>query len=59
MITGINELKRITKHLSCECKCRFEGRKCKKMSVKNADVSVKKIAYVKKIMLGILLHIIV
>ena len=28
MITGINELKALTKHMSCECKCKFDGRKC-------------------------------
>ena len=28
MITGINELKTLTKHISCEFKCRFDGRKC-------------------------------
>ena len=28
MITGINELKALTKHISCKCKCRFDGRKC-------------------------------
>ena len=28
MITGINESKTLTKHLSCRCKCRFDGRKC-------------------------------
>ena len=27
MITGINESKTLTKHLSCECKCKFDGRK--------------------------------
>ena len=27
MITGINELKKLTKHISCECKYRFDGRK--------------------------------
>ena len=27
MITGINE-KILTKHISCECKCRFDGKKC-------------------------------
>ena len=26
--TGINESKALTKHISCECKCRFDGRKC-------------------------------
>ena len=29
MITGINESKTLTEHIFCECKCRFEGRKCK------------------------------
>ena len=28
MITGINESKILTKHISCKCKCRFDGRKC-------------------------------
>ena len=28
MITGINELKTLTKHISCKFKCRFDGRKC-------------------------------
>ena len=27
MIKGINETKRLTKRISCECKCRFDGRK--------------------------------
>ena len=27
MITGINELKTLTKHILCECQCRFDGRK--------------------------------
>ena len=28
MITGINKLKILTKHISCKCKCKFDGRKC-------------------------------
>ena len=28
MITGINESKTLTKYISCECKCKFDGRKC-------------------------------
>ena len=28
MITGVKESKTLTKHISCECKCRFDGRKC-------------------------------
>ena len=50
LITGINESKTLTKHISCKCKCKFDG---KKMLIqingeitKNADVSVKKSIYV-------------
>ena len=28
MITGMNESKTLTKDISFECKCRFDGRKC-------------------------------
>ena len=28
MITRINESETLTKHISCECKCKFDGRKC-------------------------------
>ena len=28
MITGINESKTLTKHVSYECKFKFDGRKC-------------------------------
>ena len=28
MITGINESKTLAKHISCECKCKFDERKC-------------------------------
>ena len=27
MIAGINESKTLTKHISCECKCEFDGRR--------------------------------
>ena len=27
MITGTHESKTLTKHISCECKCKFSGRK--------------------------------
>ena len=43
MITGINESKTLTKHISCDCKCRFD-----------VVVSVRNVMYVKKIMYGIL-----
>ena len=28
VITGINELKTLTKYISCECKCKFDGKNC-------------------------------
>ena len=28
IIIGVNESKTLTKHISCECKCKFDGRKC-------------------------------
>ena len=28
MITGTHEWKTLTKHISCECECKFDGRKC-------------------------------
>ena len=28
MITGINELKALAKHISCECKCKIDETKC-------------------------------
>ena len=39
MITRINKSKTLTKHISCECKCKFD-----------VDESVKNVMYVKKIM---------
>ena len=62
MITGINESKTLTKNISLKCNCRFDGRKCNPDQWWNndkADVSVKNIIYVKKVMFGILLHVVV
>ena len=28
MFTGINESKTLTRHILCECKCKFDGGKC-------------------------------
>ena len=28
VIKGINEFKTLAKHISCKCKCKFDGRKC-------------------------------
>ena len=61
MITGINESKTLTQHLSCECKCKFDETKCNSRQWWNKDkcrCECKNIMYVKKIMFGILLHVI-
>ena len=61
MITGKNESKVSTKDVSCECKCRFDGKNVIQINggiTKNVDVSVKKVMYVKKIIFAILLHVI-
>ena len=62
MITGINESKTLTKHISCEWKCKLDETKCNSIidGIRiNVNVSVKTIIYVKKSMFGILLHVIV
>ena len=62
MITGINELKTLTKHISCKCKCRFDGRKCnsyQRWNNENCRCECKKHYVRKKIMIGILLLVIV
>ena len=40
IITGINESKTLTKHISCELKCRFGGRKCKSNQIFDNDKSL-------------------
>ena len=42
MITGITESKILTKHISCECKCKINGRKC------NLNQKTKKIVNIGK-----------
>ena len=37
MNTGINESKKLTKHILCECKCKFDGRKCNSNQKWNND----------------------
>ena len=37
MITGINESKTLTKHISCQCKRKFDGTKCKSNKWWNND----------------------
>ena len=60
MIMGIKESKALTKHISCECKCRFDGENAIHIIgwITNVNVSVKKFIYVKK-KYEILLHVIV
>ena len=44
MITGIDESKTLTKHISCKCKCKFDGRTCnsnQKLKMINVGASVK------------------
>ena len=63
MIIGINESKTLTRHISWKCKCKCDGRKYNSNQNWNnnkfvSDVSVKNIIYVKKIIFGILLHVV-
>ena len=37
MITGISESKILTKHRSCECKCKFDGKKSNSSQKWNND----------------------
>ena len=62
MITATNEARALTNHISCECKCRFDGKNVIRINrgiMTNVDVSVKNFMYVKKILFGILRHVIV
>ena len=62
MITGKNESKSLIKDLSCECKCKFNGTKWNSnqwWNNINVNVNVKNIIYVKMIMFGIMLQVIV
>ena len=62
MTTGTNKSKTLSKHFSCECKYRFDAKNVIEIYdgiTINVDVTVKYIIYAKKIMFGILLHVIV
>ena len=37
MVAGKNESKTLTKHISCQCKCKFGGTKCKSNQLQNND----------------------
>ena len=51
MITGINESEVLKKHISWDCKCRMDGRKCNGGITIDVNVSVKSAMHVKKIIL--------
>ena len=59
MIIGINESKTLRKHISCEYKCKFDGRKCNSNLWWNNDkcrCECIKHHICEKIIFGILLH---
>ena len=61
MITRINELKTLTKHISWECKCKFDGRNFNSDQWWNNDkywYECKKRHVCEKIIFGVLLHVI-
>ena len=61
MITGTNESKTLTKHISCECKFKFDGTKCNSNQWWNNDecrFECTKHHICVNDFLGILLHVI-
>ena len=61
IITETNELKTLTKHISCEYKCKFDGRKCNSDQwwiTINVDVSAKNVMYAKNIKFRIILRVV-
>ena len=54
MIIGINKCKTLTKHISCECKCRFDCNQINGRIIVNVDMSVNNTMFVRKIRFGIL-----
>ena len=62
MITGINESKTLTKHISRTANVNLMKQNVSEINGRitiNVDVNVKNIIYLKKIMFGILLHVFV
>ena len=65
MITGINESEILIKHISCECKCKFDGKKRNSYQKWNNDKcqyerkNLKKVICAKKIIFAILLNAVV
>ena len=62
MVPGINELKTLTKHVSCKFKCNSDHEKCNSDQsgiMINVNVSIRNIIYLKNIIFKILLHVVV
>ena len=61
IITGINDSKIVTKHISCKCKFKFDSKKCSSNQKWNnkSQKNQKNIMCATKIVFGILLHVIV
>ena len=56
MITGISEWGTLTKHVACECKCRFDGGKCNSdqwWNYNKCRCELRNIIYMKNIMVNI------
>ena len=61
MTAGTNELEILTKDISYECKCKFDGKKFnsnQKWKTINPNVSVKNTIYAKENIFGMLLHLV-
>ena len=62
LITGINESKTLTKHISCKCNVNLMEQNVSQINdgiTINVDLSVKTFIYEKKNMFGILVHVFV
>ena len=62
VITNKNEAKTMAKHISRDCKCKFNSTTCnsnQKWNNKHVNVNVKIMISAKKIIVGILAHIFV
>ena len=58
----VQHLSVLIKHISCKCKCKFDGRKSNSNQWWNNDkcrCECKNAQYVKKIIFGIMLHVVV
>ena len=55
-VTEINESKTLTKHISCKCKCGFDGRNAVQI---NGGITINLDVNVKNVMFWILLQVVV